>query len=42
MSPRVRLWLATGVAGAALAGVFALYQRPDFLVTLSGQIWACF
>ncbi len=33
-----------GWAGAAavLAGVFALYARPDFLVTLADQLWACF
>lgn len=31
-------------AGAVLAclGVFALYTRPDFLVTLANQVWACF
>ncbi len=23
-------------------GVFALYTRPDFLLTLADQIWACF
>ena len=28
--------------GVALAGVFGLYARPDLLVTLSEQIWACF
>jgi hypothetical protein len=33
-------WLA--LAAAALAGVFALYTRPDFLVTLADQLWACF
>jgi hypothetical protein len=27
---------------AALLGVFALYTRPDFLVTLANQVWACF
>jgi hypothetical protein len=27
---------------AALAAVFALYLRPDFLVDLSNQVWACF
>lgn len=27
---------------AALAGVFVLYTRPDFLLQLSNQIWACF
>lgn len=26
----------------ALAAVFALYQRPDFLVMLADQAWACF
>lgn len=30
------------LAFAALAGVFALYLRPDFLVDLSNQVWACF
>jgi hypothetical protein len=30
------------LALAALAGVFALYTRPDFLLQLSNQIWACF
>ena len=30
------------LALAALAGVFALYLRPDFLVDLSNQVWACF
>lgn len=31
-----------GAAALALAGVFALYTRPAFLVTLADQIWACF
>jgi len=26
----------------ALAAVFALYQRPDFLVMLADQAWSCF
>ena len=30
------------VAVAALLGVFSLYTRPDFLVTLANQVWACF
>jgi hypothetical protein len=30
------------LALAALAGVFTLYLRPDFLVQLSNQVWACF
>jgi hypothetical protein len=33
-------WL--GACALALAGVFALYTRPAFLVTLADQIWACF
>jgi hypothetical protein len=33
-------WL--GAAVLALLGVFALYTRPGFLVTLADQIWACF
>lgn len=33
-------WL--GAVALALAGVFALYARPAFLVTLADQIWACF
>jgi hypothetical protein len=34
--------LAMRAALAALLAVFALYTRPDFLVTLADQIWACF
>ena len=34
--------LIYGVAVLALLAVFALYTRPDFLVTLSNEIWACF
>lgn len=30
------------LALGALAGVFVLYTRPDFLLQLSNQIWACF
>jgi hypothetical protein len=30
------------LAIAATLGVFALYLRPDFLLTLADQIWACF
>ena len=32
----------TALAAAVLGGVFALYTRPAFLVTLVDQIWACF
>jgi hypothetical protein len=34
------LWLMAALA--ALGGVFALYTRPDFLLQLSNQFWACF
>jgi len=30
------------LAIAATLGVFALYLRPEFLLTLADQIWACF
>ena len=35
-------FLLWGGAVIVLLAVFALYTRPDFLVTLSNQIWACF
>lgn len=30
------------LAIAAVLGVFALYLRPEFLLTLADQVWACF
>lgn len=36
---RVVVW--AGVL-AALAGVFAMYLRPDVIVTLANQVWNCF
>jgi hypothetical protein len=39
MARKALLWC---VAVAASLGVFALYTRPDFLITLSDQLWACF
>jgi hypothetical protein len=39
---RTRKLLAYGLAMAALAAVFALYTRPDIMVTLADQFWACF
>jgi len=41
MKPGIKLLLFVAVAGA-LAGVFALYGRSDFLMTLSNQVWGCF
>jgi hypothetical protein len=34
--------LAWGAAVLVLLAVFMLYTRPDFLVTLADQLWACF
>lgn len=39
---RKRRVALTVLALAALAGVFVLYTRPEFLVQLSNQVWACF
>jgi hypothetical protein len=33
---------AYAVAVAALLGVFALYTRPQMMVTLSDIVWSCF
>ncbi len=33
---------AYGIAVLACIGVFLLYIRPEFMVTLAGQVWACF
>lgn len=41
MSVPRRLTLAA-LAAAALLAVFALYTRPDFLLQLADQVWACF
>jgi hypothetical protein len=42
MATRARRLLAYGIAIAVLLAVFALYTRPQMLVTLADQIWACF
>jgi len=39
---KISVWAAALAALAALLGVFALYTRPDFLLTLANQVWACF
>ena len=36
-----KILLYTGAVGVLLA-VFALYTRPDFLVSLANQVWSCF
>ncbi|MDO9434823.1 hypothetical protein [Hydrogenophaga sp.] len=34
--------LGWSAAAAALLATFALYHRPEFLVSLADQLWACF
>jgi hypothetical protein len=41
MTLRKRLAIV-GLAVAALAGVFVMYTRPDFMVQMANQVWACF
>ena len=36
-----KIVLYSAAIGVLLA-VFALYTRPDFLLTLANQVWACF
>lgn len=42
MSFRARKVLAYVAAVAVLLGVFALYTRPELMITISEQVWACF
>jgi hypothetical protein len=37
-----RKLLAYAAALAVLLAVFALYTRPDLMITISEQIWSCF
>ena len=39
MALKITLWT---LAVAASLGVFMLYSRPEFLLTLANQAWACF
>lgn len=39
---KLRPALAYAAAGAALILVFAAYLRPDLMMTLANQLWACF
>jgi hypothetical protein len=36
---KLLIWSGTVIV---LLAVFALYTRPDFLVAMANQIWACF
>ena len=42
MTHRTRKFLAGGAAIAVLLAVFAMYTRPDFIVDMANQVWACF
>lgn len=46
MHPLSKPWLvrsaAWSAAGVVLIGVLMLYLRPDFLVMVADQLWACF
>lgn len=42
MKKAARQLLVWAGALTMLLAVFALYTRPDFLVTLADQVWACF
>jgi hypothetical protein len=39
MTRKVMLWT---LAIMVLLAVFALYTRPDFLLTVADQVWSCF
>jgi hypothetical protein len=39
LGKRIAAWIA---ATAVLAGVFALYTRPQMMVALADMMWACF
>jgi hypothetical protein len=41
MTPVHRLFWRI-LALAALAGVFLMYTRPDFMVDMANQLWSCF
>lgn len=41
MKPLQKALLYTGLA-AVLALVFAMYARPDFVLTMANQVWGCF
>jgi hypothetical protein len=41
MKPIHKALLFSGLA-AVLLLVFAMYGRPDFVLTLANQVWGCF
>ncbi len=42
MRAGTRKWLGYATALAITLAVFALYLRPDVMVMLADQFWACF
>lgn len=42
MNPMLMKALVWGGVALALLGTLALYNRPDFLVSLADQLWSCF
>ena len=42
MQLRTRNLLGYAAALAVLLGVFLLYTRPEIMVNLAEQLWACF
>jgi hypothetical protein len=42
VSLRARKLLAYAAAVAVLLAVFALYTRPEMMVTLADRLWSCF
>ena len=41
MNLRARKLLAYGAAVTALLAVFVLYTRPETMILLANQVWAC-
>ena len=35
-------WLVGVLMVAVFVGVFGMYGRPDFLLQMANQLWACF
>ena len=42
MALRARRIAAYALAVAVLVGVFALYTRPEMMVSIGDMIWSCF
>jgi hypothetical protein len=40
--PVTHKFMLYSAAVLACVGVFMLYTRPDFLLTLADQLWSCF